>query len=278
MNGAGLAALATQQALVAAGPASATGMETHAVATVTTSVGSASARTILRVPTVRFARQDTMGTPGASGTCGAWCRGAPWDKMMRSDTILPSLQSWRLLLPGVWGPRPPHQRVLGGSGLPPFWGTDAPRWRGGESWAWPVLLRVGCLGHRRAAALRSRDTVSPAHPHLLSRQQHPLHSEHLGCGAVSPPQPGFPEGALPHVTAVLEPACPKLFIRSPSPSCQTQAGTHARMHARTRPQFFFCFLSSFCLSPQILRYLLPGLHGQAYLVCPLRFTSSEFHY
>lgn len=64
MNGAGLAALATQLALVAADPASVMGTETHVVATVTTSVGSASARTILRVPTVRFALQDTMGTPG----------------------------------------------------------------------------------------------------------------------------------------------------------------------------------------------------------------------
>lgn len=66
VNGAGLAALAMQRALVAADPASVTGMETHVVATVTTSVGSASARTILKVPTVRFALQDTMGTPGKS--------------------------------------------------------------------------------------------------------------------------------------------------------------------------------------------------------------------
>lgn len=74
VNGAGLAALATQLALVAAGPASVTGMETHVVATVTTSVGSASARTILRVPTVRFALQGTMETPEpaapASGSVG----------------------------------------------------------------------------------------------------------------------------------------------------------------------------------------------------------------
>lgn len=74
VNGAGLAALAMQRALVAADPASVTGMETHVVATVTTSVGSASARTILRVPTVRFALQDTMGTPElvapASGSVG----------------------------------------------------------------------------------------------------------------------------------------------------------------------------------------------------------------
>lgn len=74
VNGAGLAALAMQPALVAADPASVTGMGTHVVATVTTSLGSASARTTLRVPTVRFALQDTMGTPElvapASGSVG----------------------------------------------------------------------------------------------------------------------------------------------------------------------------------------------------------------
>lgn len=75
MNGAGLAVLATQQALVAADPANATGMETHAVATVITSVGSASARTILRGPIVRSALQGTMETPGKSRACRAGQRG-----------------------------------------------------------------------------------------------------------------------------------------------------------------------------------------------------------
>lgn len=64
MNGAGPAALATQPAPVAADPASVMGTGTHVVATVTTSLGSASARTTLRVPTVRFALQGIMGTPG----------------------------------------------------------------------------------------------------------------------------------------------------------------------------------------------------------------------
>lgn len=67
MNGAGPAASATPQALVAAGPVSATGMGTHAEATVTTSAGSASARTTLRVPTASSAPLDTTGTPGEPG-------------------------------------------------------------------------------------------------------------------------------------------------------------------------------------------------------------------
>lgn len=75
MSGAGLAVLAMQRALVAADPASVTGMETHAVAIVITSLVSASARTILRGPIVRSALQDTMGTPGKSRTHGAGQRG-----------------------------------------------------------------------------------------------------------------------------------------------------------------------------------------------------------
>lgn len=74
-NGVGLAVSATQRALGAADLASAMGMETRAAATAITSVGSASARTILRVPIVRSALQDTMGTPGKSGTGGAGQRG-----------------------------------------------------------------------------------------------------------------------------------------------------------------------------------------------------------
>lgn len=74
VSGAGLAVLAMQRALVAADPASVTGMETHAVATVITSLVSASARTILRGSIVRSALQDTMGTPEladpASGSVG----------------------------------------------------------------------------------------------------------------------------------------------------------------------------------------------------------------
>lgn len=52
---------------MAAGPASATGTGTRAVATVTTSAGSASARTILKVPTASSAPPATMGTPGEPG-------------------------------------------------------------------------------------------------------------------------------------------------------------------------------------------------------------------
>lgn len=73
-NGAGLAASVTPQAQVAAGPASATGMGTHAEATVTTSAGSASARTTLRAPIASSAPLATTGTPGlvapASGNVG----------------------------------------------------------------------------------------------------------------------------------------------------------------------------------------------------------------
>lgn len=67
MNGAGLAALATPQAQEAVGPASAMVMGTHAVATVTTSAGSASARTTQREPTASFAHQATTATPGEPG-------------------------------------------------------------------------------------------------------------------------------------------------------------------------------------------------------------------
>lgn len=74
VNGAGLAALAMPRAQEAVGPASATVMGTHAVATVTTSAGSASARTTQREPTASFVHQATMGTPGlvapASGNVG----------------------------------------------------------------------------------------------------------------------------------------------------------------------------------------------------------------
>lgn len=74
VSGAGLAVLAMQRALVAVDPASVMGMETHAVATVITSLVSASARTILRGLIVRSALQDIMGTPEladpASGSVG----------------------------------------------------------------------------------------------------------------------------------------------------------------------------------------------------------------
>ena len=70
-NGAGRAALVTPQAQEAAGPASATGMGTHAEATATTSAGSASARTTLRAPTASSAPLATMGTPGEPGASQA---------------------------------------------------------------------------------------------------------------------------------------------------------------------------------------------------------------
>lgn len=70
-NGAGRAALVTPQAQAAAGPASATGMGTHAEATATTSAGSASARTTLRAPTASSALLATMGTPGEPGATQA---------------------------------------------------------------------------------------------------------------------------------------------------------------------------------------------------------------
>lgn len=85
VNGAVLAALAMPQAQEAVGPASAMVMGTHAVATVTTSAGSASARTTQREPTASFAHQATTGTPGlvapvsgnvgdelSSPTCPQW--------------------------------------------------------------------------------------------------------------------------------------------------------------------------------------------------------------
>lgn len=71
-----------------------------------------------------------------------------WGRQDWSDTgSSPSPQGRWLLLPGVWGPRPPHQRVLGGTGLTPGWGAAASRWWGSESRARPFILCVGCFGH-----------------------------------------------------------------------------------------------------------------------------------
>lgn len=63
VNGAGPAALAMPRARAAADPASAMSTGTHAAATVTTSAGSASARTTPRVPTASSALLATMGDP-----------------------------------------------------------------------------------------------------------------------------------------------------------------------------------------------------------------------
>lgn len=152
VNGAGPAALATPRARVAAGPASATGTGTLAAATVTTSAGSASARTTPKVPTASSAPPATMGTPGEPGASRVG-QGVVRDMVGCGKTGLTLLlsplspQGWWLLFPGVWGPRPPHQRVLSGSGLTPRWGAAASKRWGSESRARPVLLRVGCLGH-----------------------------------------------------------------------------------------------------------------------------------
>lgn len=171
---AGPAALAMPRARVAAGRVSAMGMETCAVATVTTSAGSASARTTLKVPTASSAPLATMGTPGEPGARQEG-RGRVRDGMGQDGTCLmlllspPSTQGWWLLFPGVWGSCPPHQRVLSGAGLTPGWGAAASRGRGSESRAGSVLLCVGCLSHRVAAALCPWDPLSPTHPHLLPR-------------------------------------------------------------------------------------------------------------
>lgn len=171
-SGAGPAALATPRARAAAGRASAMGMETRAVATVTTSAGSASARTTLKVPTASSAPLATTGTLGEPGARQEG-QGVVKDGMGQGGTSLTlllsplSTQGWWLLFPGVWGSCPPHQCVLSGSGLTPGWGAAASRGRGSESRAGPVLLCVGCLGHRVAAALCPRDPLSPTHPHLL---------------------------------------------------------------------------------------------------------------
>lgn len=131
VNGAGLAVLATQQALVAADPANATGMETHAVATVITSVGSASARTILRGPIVRSALQGTMETPElvapASGnvgvvpsspTCPQWL----WAPAALGDSCLQVVGQQELdpacpIVCGLSRPRKSYSPVLLGSSV-----------------------------------------------------------------------------------------------------------------------------------------------------------------
>lgn len=189
-NGAGLAALATPRARVAAGPASATGMGTRAAATVTTSAGSASVRTTPKVPTASSAPPATMGTLGEPGASQVG-QGVVRDVVGQGKAGLtlffpPSPQGWWLLFPGVWGACPPYQRVLSGAGLTPGWGAAASRRWGSENWARPVLLRVGCLSHRGAAALCPWDPLSPPHPHLLPRQQHPLHGECRGCRSSGP--------------------------------------------------------------------------------------------
>lgn len=150
MSGAGPAASGTPQAPAAAGPASAMGMGTLAEATVTTSAGSASARTTPRVPTASSAPLATTGTLGEPGASQARVGVRDVAGRGRADLTLPLLsppQGRWLLLPGVWGSCPPHQRVLSGTGLTPVWGPPASRWRGSKSGAWPVLLCVGCLGH-----------------------------------------------------------------------------------------------------------------------------------
>lgn len=77
VSGAGLAASGTPRAPAAVGPASAMGMGTLAEATVTTSAGSASARTTPRVPTASSAPLATMGTLGEPGASQAGV-GAGW--------------------------------------------------------------------------------------------------------------------------------------------------------------------------------------------------------
>lgn len=225
-SGAGPAALATPPARAAAGPASATGTGTRAVATVTTSAGSASARTTPKVPTASSAPLATTGTPGEPGAHreGQGGLGTGWDGAGPGLTLLLSPSSpqgqW-LLFPGVWGPHPSHQRVLSGAGLTPGGGAAASRGWGSESRAGPVLLCVGCLGHRGATALCPRDPLSPAHPHLLPRQQHPLHGEYPGRQSSGPclPQPNLNLQTDPDPTSLfLYPSNPKLSSSDRRPS------------------------------------------------------------
>lgn len=135
-NGAGPAASAMPRALVAAGPASATGMGTRAVATVTTSAGSASARTTLKVPTASSAPLATMGTPGEPGALqeGQSGLGTGQVGMGRDRTDALAVFS---LSPGLVAP------VSGSVGVAPSSPT-CPQWRWAHAgWGGCCLRGVG---------------------------------------------------------------------------------------------------------------------------------------